>query len=373
MHSLLDMRYLLKCLSQMFNSDNIGYIVRTKRTVTKNRYILLALLLALANGVRGQPAHLKFMSLTAKDGLLSNTVNAVLKDRYGWMWFGTDDGLNKFDGTNFTVYRHVPGDSTSLRANEILALFEDRQGNLWIGTSGGALSLYDRRKDRFVHFPATGDTSGLVPNDVVRGVCSDREGKIWIAQFASPYVLEPGSGKLTKRELGYKSGSLQSSLSLECIFADSDGRIWVGTDDGLFLYQPTTHSYRRFGHNAHDENSLLDNHIKVITEDGLGRLWIGTEHGVCLMTSMGVFMRYSQMDRENKVLGERLINAIVPDGEGKLWIGTMEGLYILNPEDLAGRGLSAGRKRPQLDKQSDQEYLHRQGRNLLAGDLPGRD
>src|SRR5688500_12024641 len=97
---------------------------------------------------------INFTALTTKEGLSSNTVNTILKDRFGLLWFGTDDGLDKFDGTNFKVYRHKPGDSTSLQANEILALHEDRAGNLWIGTSGGSLSLYDRKKDAFVNFPA---------------------------------------------------------------------------------------------------------------------------------------------------------------------------------------------------------------------------
>src|SRR5579872_4570794 len=168
----------------------------------KNSILLLLIGIQLAVASEAQPAHINFTSLTSKDGLLSNTVNAILKDRYGLMWFGTDDGLNKYDGTKFTVYRHVPGDSGSLRANEILALHEDRQGNLWVGTSGGAVSLYDRKKDRFVQFPVAGDTSGLVPNAVVRGICSDREGNIWIAEFKSPYILERASGKLIKQDLG---------------------------------------------------------------------------------------------------------------------------------------------------------------------------
>ncbi|GGA82025.1 hybrid sensor histidine kinase/response regulator transcription factor [Puia dinghuensis] len=286
-----------------------------------------------------QPAHINFTSLTSKDGLLSNTVNAIVKDRYGLMWFATDDGLNKFDGTNFTVYRHIPGDNQSLRANEVLALHEDSRGNLWIGTSGGAVSLYDRKKDRFVHFPGPGDTSGLVPNAVVRGICSDHEGKVWIAQFESPYMLDPDSGKLTKMALGYEPGGASPGMSLECIFADSRGRIWVGTDNGLFLYKPATHSFRRFGHALSDKESLVDNHVKVLGEDRSGHLWVGTVHGLCMMRSdKGAFVPYSVMDPANKVLGEKTINAIVPDSDGKLWIGTMEGLHVLDPK--AGRAVT---------------------------------
>src|SRR6476659_1578601 len=103
-----------------------------------------------------QQEELNFTTLTTKDGLSANTVNVILKDRFGVMWFGTEDGLDKFDGTNFTVYRQKSGDSTSLQANEILALHEDKKGNFWIGTSGGSLSLYDRKKDAFINFPANG-------------------------------------------------------------------------------------------------------------------------------------------------------------------------------------------------------------------------
>ena len=99
-----------------------------------------------------QQEEINFSSITTKDGLSSNTVNAILKDRFGLIWFATEDGLDKFDGTNFTIYRHTPGDPKSLQANEILSLHEDKAGNLWIGTSGGSLSLYDRKKRCFYKF-----------------------------------------------------------------------------------------------------------------------------------------------------------------------------------------------------------------------------
>src|SRR5690349_17653664 len=115
---------------------------------------------------------IKFTSLTTKDGLSSNTVNAIIKDRYGLIWFGTEDGLDKFDGTNFTIYRHKPGDTTSLQANEILALHEDKAGNLWIGTSGGSLSLYNRKTDAFINFPANQGINSII-NNVILNISSD--------------------------------------------------------------------------------------------------------------------------------------------------------------------------------------------------------
>ena len=161
------------------------------------KYILIGLC-ALTNVffAFGQQEEINFTSLTTKEGLSSNTVNAVLRDRYGMMWFGTEDGLDKFDGVHFTVYRQKPGDSTSLQANEILSLHEDRQGNLWIGTSGGSLSLYDRKRDAFINFPASRGPNSI-GNNVIRNVCSDYQGKIWIAQFSGVDVLDPTTNRIT--------------------------------------------------------------------------------------------------------------------------------------------------------------------------------
>ncbi len=300
--------------------------------MTKRSTILLLCIMQLAAATRAQPAHINFTSLTSKDGLLSNSVNAILKDRYGFMWFATDDGLNKFDGTNFTVYRHVPGDSASLQANEILALHEDKTGNLWVGTSGGAVSLYDRKKDKFVHFPGTGDRSGLIPNAVIRGICSDGAGKVWIAQFESPYLLDPATRRLTRMELGHNSGTGGSGVVLNCVFADRRGRVWVGTDNGLFLYMPATRSFRQYRHDASGKSGLIHDHVRALGEDNDGHLWVGTEGGLCMMRSDdGVFVSYRQLDPGNKVLGNQTINAIAPDKDGKLWIGTMEGLHVVDP------------------------------------------
>src|SRR5688572_33317635 len=113
--------------------------------------ILLGLWAVGLSFVAAAQKDINFTSLTTKDGLSSNVVNTILKDKFGLLWFGTEDGLDKFDGTKFTVYRHKVGDTSSLQANEILSLHEDKAGNLWVGTSGGSLSLYDRKRDVFIN------------------------------------------------------------------------------------------------------------------------------------------------------------------------------------------------------------------------------
>jgi len=292
--------------------------------------ILFICFLHLAAAVSGQP-DIKFSSLSSKDGLLSNAVNSILKDSYGLMWFATDDGLNKFDGANFTVYRHKPGDSTSLRANEILCLHEDRGGNLWVGTSGGGVGRFDRKRDAFINYPAVGNTEGLTTTAVVRSICSDYPGKIWIAQFQSPYVLDPATGRVSKMDLG-----AGDKMVLFCVFEDSRRNLWIGTDKGLFRYIRATNSFRRYRHEGQDTTSLVDNKVTALGEDKGGDLWVGTEKGLCRMVSdQGGFVSYKGTDT---VLSRHQISAIAADKDGLLWLGTMQGLHVLNP--LTGRWFS---------------------------------
>jgi signal transduction histidine kinase/ligand-binding sensor domain-containing protein/DNA-binding response OmpR family regulator len=339
---------------------------------TKNAIWFLFLLQLVITGA-AQPAHINFTSLTSKDGLVSNTVNAIIKDRYGLMWFATDDGLNKFDGTNFTVYRHIPGDSSSLRANEVLTLHEDVHGDLWIGTSGGAVSRYDRKKDRFIHFPMPGDNSGLVPNAVVRGICSDQQGNIWIAQFESPYKINPNSGKIAKVELQNISPVTPTPFSLECILADHKGRIWVGTNNGLFVYQPATNSFKPFLHDPSNSSSLIFNDVRSLAEDRAGHLWVGTEAGLCVMNSPeGRFTGFDKTNPSYQVLATKPINSIVPDSNGKLWIGTMEGLHVLDPQSgKVLRYLPDGNSNGLTSKAVKTIYIDKEGIYWLGTDLGG--
>ncbi|MBS1562817.1 MAG: response regulator, partial [Bacteroidetes bacterium] len=254
--------------------------------------------------------------------------------RYGFMWFATDDGLNKFDGTGFTVYRHRPGDSTSLRVNEILALHEDREGNLWVGTSGGAVSLYDRKRDLFINFPTAADTGLMVPNVVIRSICSDYLGNIWLAQYEYPYVIDPKTRRMTRLDLIGPGDKSRGRISLICMLEDSHRRLWIGTDKGLFLYQRETRSFRRFLHDSSNHASLPDDYVRALAEDKKGRLWVGTEEGLCVMHSgMDGFTSYQDMDSAHPVPARGVINAIASDQDGLLWVGTMRGLFAINPDN----------------------------------------
>lgn len=295
----------------------------------KYKFTFPGILLLLAQITWAQTTKINFTSLAAKDGLVSNSVNCIIKDHYGFMWFATDDGLNKFDGTNFTVYRHSQGDSSSLRANEVLVLHEDKAGNLWVGTSGGGLSLYDRKKDLFIHFPVDANTPQLPPNAVIMDICSDTSGKVWIAQFENLFLLDPATRRISKINLNTGTDSQEATKTLGAVFVDRQQKIWIGTSVGLYRYTPATGALKRILNNT-PKSSPPDNDVKEISEDKSGQIWIGTATGVCTLqpdnTAFTPYLPLSGVAAGNN----QQISCIRPDQDSLLWIATQGGLVVHN-------------------------------------------
>lgn len=303
---------------------------RPKNCLVRSKKIAFLLLSILAPVCwAAAQDNINFTSLTTKDGLSSNTVTVILKDRFGWMWFGTEDGLNKFDGTNMTVYRHKADDTTSLRSNEILSLHEDRSGNLWVGTSGGCLSIYDRKKDAFINF-GPGSKGNQISNNVIRGICSDFQGNLWLVHFSGVNVFDPRTGRAsTPPAFSHMPGLFPSKSGLS-IFEDSRHLMWIGTNDGLLQYNPITKSLKQFQHTNPDPSSLSGNNVQVITEDSHGDIWIGTNGGLSRWKpGANAFINYVKSGKDAMSLSSNTVNTIAVDGE-KLWLGTDDGLNIMD-------------------------------------------
>ena len=272
---------------------------------------------------------INFTSLTTKNGLSSNTVNAIVKDRYGLMWFATEDGLNKFDGTGVTIYRNKPDDPKSLQANEILCLHEDKAGNLWVGTSGGSISMYDRQHDSFINYPA-GNRNNQISHNVIRRICSDNKGSIWIANFNGVNILDLVTKKVS--QLTTENGKPFSKICIT-IFADSLHNIWIGTTEGLFCYNPLTKNFKQYSSIPGDSTSLSGNIVADVTQDKKGRIWVATQKGLSMLqTGGGGFINYTHSETNPATISNNTIRSIATDKDGTLWIGTERGLNILDPE-----------------------------------------
>lgn len=272
--------------------------------------------------VANAQSNVKFTHLTNLNGLSQSTVQAILKDKQGFMWFGTQDGLNRYDGYTFRAYRHIPKDSTSLRRSHILSLYEDRQGNVWVGTYNGALSLYDRNKDAFIHFKeAIGDRPGL-SQKTVTAIYEDKQNNLWIGTYWKLNLLNRKTGKIAHFGNDPADPNSISNDGISCIFEDNKANLWIGTSNGLNILDRKTKKFKRFFH-TNEQNSLSDNQIRSIFQDSRGRLWVGTNNGLNLYDhASNTFRRYQQIPGDPNSLGNNQVVSIQEADNGNLWLGT---------------------------------------------------
>ncbi|PJJ84144.1 hybrid sensor histidine kinase/response regulator [Mucilaginibacter auburnensis] len=297
--------------------------------------------------------NVKFTHITTADGLSQSTVTCILKDRYGFMWFGTEDGLNRYDGYRFIIYRNNLNDKNAIAGNSITTLYEDKTGNIWIGTKEG-LSRYNRTNNNFVNYTAK---PGGLTNSSINSICEDNDGNIWVGTLMNLNILNPRNNKIEYLLADGKPGSL-SNTRVTYILKDSQRRLWVGTNDGLNLYNPANGKFKAYYHDAKDENSLASNYVKVLADVGNGRLMIGTnDAGLDVFdTKSGVFKHHTSNKGDTSSISDNNVHAIGRTSAGNFWIGTEKGLdfyvtrngkfttYINSPADvtsLAGSSVRA--------------------------------
>lgn len=293
-------------------------------------HFILWLSLLIGFKVAHAQSDINFVAITAKQGLPSNSVNTIIKDRHGLMWFGTSNGLSKFDGSNFTVYRHEVGNENSLPTNEIVALYEDKQGRLWIGSSGGGIYYYERQTNRFVTLKPS-LPSQKIQNLSARAFYEDDKGNLWIGTYGNLFIVNLKTFQITSKRVRNKNVDEPGGFVVLAIFEDSLHRLWLGTNQGLFLYNRNADKFETFLNNSDDANSISDNAIKTITEDAKGNMWFGTQNGLNKWLSYGKFKVYRADGNGTKSIRNNVIFALSSDASGKLWIGTENGVDIYNP------------------------------------------
>jgi ligand-binding sensor domain-containing protein len=206
--------------------------------IRASHFLLWLILLIGIEGVKAQ-SDINFKGITAKEGLPSNTVNAIIKDKYGIMWFGTSNGLSKFDGSNFTVYRHEVGNEHSLPTNDVVSLYEDNQGRLWVGSSNGGIYYYDRNADSFFTFKA----KNPLPNTVAlsaRAFYQDSQGRLWIGTYGNLIIIDLKTSQITTKRVRNKKVDEPGGFVVLSIFEDSRHRLWLGSNNGCITKRPTT-------------------------------------------------------------------------------------------------------------------------------------
>ncbi len=281
-----------------------------------------------------QYQNLKFEHVGTSQGLSSSNTICMLQDSRGFMWFGTRDGLNKYDGYSFTVYKNKAGDRNSLSNNTINGIVEDADGLLWIATWGGGINQFNRETEKFTPFKHIKTNSNSISSDLVNSILIDGQGILWIGTEESGLDSYDTENNLFTHYVHKEDdpGSLGQN-SIKDLFEDSQQNIWIATmQEGLDLLDQKTRMFTHFRHNEKDPNSLSANPVNVVFEDSRHQLWIGTRGGLNLFRrETRDFQRFRKENRNKTSLAHDVVLTVNEDENGNLWIGTENGgLSIYN-------------------------------------------
>ncbi len=297
-------------------------------------FVLPFIMILFSNTLSAQKSDISFTYLTMDDGLSQSSINCMLQDKEGFIWFGTQGGLNKYNGSSsqpFKVYLHNISDTNSLSSSWVYGISEDNSGNIWVATMSG-LDKLDRKTGNIIRHLHDPEDPQTISGDRIFGVLVDSRGYIWAKTIDAINKLDTATGKFTRfvHDIDYfTKPSLNYSFP---IFEDSQDNLWIGTQDGLFMFDRDYETWKRF---SVKDCYISDNHINVIYEDPKGNLWIGTNNGLNKFNyKTGKFINYfhNDMGTDNS-LSSNDIRAIREDCLGRLWIGTFGGgLNMFDPK-----------------------------------------
>ena len=284
----------------------------------------------------GSPGQqIRFEKISIEDGLSQSSVYSIYQDSTGFLWFGTEDGLNKFDGYNFTVYRHDPDDPLSLSDNSILSIFEDGSGELWIGTYGRGLNRFDREKEQFKRFRHNPDNPNSLINDNVNVINIDSSGRLWIGTMDGLDRYDSDSDKFIHYQSDPEILNSLGHNTITDIHQDLNGSLWIGTfGGGLNRYDPTMDQFFRYSHDSLNPNTISSDYVSSISEDQSGIFWIGTADGGLNKFNPNTeeFSQYLANPQYSNSLSQNSISSVDVDHLGKIWIGSDgSGIDVFDP------------------------------------------
>ena len=299
---------------------------------------VLALSLLNCMYIGAQPNMMEFGHISTQNGLSNSDINAIVQDKDGFIWFGTEYGLNRYDGYEMRFYRNIPGDLTSISDNSINYLYIDYEGTLWIGTSRGGLCKYVKNSDSFISYLHDPKNIKSISFDYVTDITEDKLHTLWICTLEGLSRFNRKTNDFTqfkgRKDISplsnvgnvAKSSNFLKEINLRSITADNEGRLWIGYEHGgLGMLDIDKEVFYHYDFPSHLVKPTQDNAINCILKIK-DELWLATRFS-------GV-LTFNIKTHEFKSLGAKVldkwINFLLPDANNKIWIATKLGLYNYN-------------------------------------------
>lgn len=274
-----------------------------------------------------ESSYLEFQHISTDRGLSQKTVQSIFQDSHGFIWIGTQEGLNRYDGQQMLIFRNSPDDDKSLSSNVIRDIIEDQQQNIWIATSSG-LNRFEASTKTFSRVIITDEAQQ--PISRIYSLLLDTDDQILIGTDGKGvYVIN--ISKNNSKANFVKELSALKQVDVRVLFRDSRGRLWIGTDgEGVWLADKENTIISNFLVDINKNNSISHNRIRAIFEDSKGQIWIGTRGGGLnkYNESKKSFIRYQHEPSNKTSLSNNRVYKIIEDNNRMLWVATDGGLNI---------------------------------------------
>jgi signal transduction histidine kinase/ligand-binding sensor domain-containing protein len=293
----------------------------------KFRYTFIIVLLLLFQLLSARGDKLYFNHLTTSNGLSNNFVHYIYQDHKGFIWFGTDDGLNLFDGYDIKVFKNSTKDPNSLSSNSVFEILEDSKGQIWIAASNG-VDIYDRQSLSFNHIPFFDSVAGISYESYTRAIIEDTDGNILIANSSGVYIYNTERHAFIRFLSGITSYNNSLNEGIRTMLIDRNNRIWIGSlTQGLFGYDLKRQQVVA----ASTENSgiRITDKIFTLAEDSDGNIWVGTERGLYSINANLSIVEHKYLDASGRYPNSNNILKIYIEDKSHIWLGTDGGGLIL--------------------------------------------
>jgi ligand-binding sensor domain-containing protein/signal transduction histidine kinase len=274
---------------------------------------------------------LRFDHLSIEQGLSQSSVWTIFQDSRGFLWFGTEDGLNRYDGYAFKTYKPDPDMPSSLSDRLITSIVEDKDGYLWVATRLGGINRYDPHTENFVHYLHDDTRPSSLGDNHVNVLYLDKNDNLWVGTINGLDLFDRKTN--TFRHYVYNPSQQEgiSGKNITALYQDSRGRFWVGTGNGLNLFDPSSNTSTPYQNDPNNTSTISDNYVTSIIEDDRSTLWIGTSSGLDkFQPDEGTFERFFHSEIDPQTIGGNYISQLYVDSTGNLWIATNTGLDRLS-------------------------------------------
>jgi ligand-binding sensor domain-containing protein/DNA-binding CsgD family transcriptional regulator/gas vesicle protein len=294
-------------------------------------FLIIALNFVLSSYSTGQ-RDIQFHHLTVKDGLSNNNVETIFQDSKGFYWFGTRDGLNRFNGYDFEIYRHTATNKKTIGSSAVSFIFEDSHNNIWI--SSRSLSRYNYKKNDFIRYQYSPDDPESISGYSIRDILEDKENNLWFATENGVSIYNSTDDSFKKISYSHQNEGARIPLNANSLAQNNRHTLWIGTEnDGLWKYNKQKKELELFIPPKSSGHQFTSKRITSLLFVNNGHLWVGTwDAGIFVIdTNHEKIISHFQSDNKPGCLSKNEITTIFQDSKNNIWAGTINGgvnLYL---------------------------------------------